>query len=376
MKISTLQENLKNGLFSVAHIAGKNINLPILNNVMIEAKEGNIKLISTNLEIGITSLIRGKIEKEGTFTVESKVFFDFVSLLPNQKVDIELKDNKLLIQCGDYRTTIKGQSSDDYPLIPVIEDNGFFETDLDGFKKALSQVVFAVSTSESRIELTGVLFQFLNNKLIMAATDSFRLAEKEINVKSHDLQYNEKNIIVPAKTLQELIRIMSSAKNENLEDSNKIKFYVSDNQIMFKIGNTEMVSRLIEGQYPDYKQIVPNGTETTAVVDRSELLRAIKASSIFSKSGINDVNLDFPLGKNKMVISSASGQTGDSITNLDAQTSGKDNGVAINYRYLIDGLNNIDSENIKIEIINSNTPCILKAEKDNTYFYIIMPIKQ
>src|SRR3989339_163079 len=360
MKISILQENLKNGLFTVAHIASKNVNLPILNNIMIEASNGNIKLVSTNLEVGITSLVRGKIEKEGGFTVESKVFFDFISLLPNQKVDIELKDNKLLIQSGDYKTTIKGQSTEDFPLIPIINDNDFFEANLEDFRKALTQVVFAVSTSESRIELSGVLFQFLNNKLIMAATDSFRLAEKEIII----------------KTLQELIRILSSVKLENLEESNKIKFFVSDNQIMFKIGNTEMMSRLIEGQYPDYKQIIPNGTETTVIVDRNELIRAIKAASIFSKAGINDVNLDFPLGKNKMVISSTSSQMGDNITNLDAQVSGKDNGVTVNFRYLIDGLNNINSENIKLEIINNNTPCILKAENDYTYFYIIMPIKK
>ncbi|OGF26164.1 DNA polymerase III subunit beta [Candidatus Falkowbacteria bacterium RIFOXYB2_FULL_34_18] len=374
MKISILQENLKNGLFTVAHIASKNVNLPILNNIMIEASNGNIKLVSTNLEVGITSLVRGKIEKEGGFTVESKVFFDFISLLPNQKVDIELKDNKLLIQSGDYKTTIKGQSTEDFPLIPIINDNDFFEANLEDFRKALTQVVFAVSTSESRIELSGVLFQFLNNKLIMAATDSFRLAEKEIIIKTK--KQEDKNIIIPAKTLQELIRILSSVKLENLEESNKIKFFVSDNQIMFKIGNTEMMSRLIEGQYPDYKQIIPNGTETTVIVDRNELIRAIKAASIFSKAGINDVNLDFPLGKNKMVISSTSSQMGDNITNLDAQVSGKDNGVTVNFRYLIDGLNNINSENIKLEIINNNTPCILKAENDYTYFYIIMPIKK
>src|SRR3989339_128374 len=349
MKISILQENLKNGLFTVAHIASKNVNLPILNNIMIEASNGNIKLVSTNLEVGITSLVRGKIEKEGGFTVESKVFFDF-------------------------KSTIKGQSTEDFPLIPIINDNDFFEANLEDFRKALTQVVFAVSTSESRIELSGVLFQFLNNKLIMAATDSFRLAEKEIIIKTK--KQEDKNIIIPAKTLQELIRILSSVKLENLEESNKIKFFVSDNQIMFKIGNTEMMSRLIEGQYPDYKQIIPNGTETTVIVDRNELIRAIKAASIFSKAGINDVNLDFPLGKNKMVISSTSSQMGDNITNLDAQVSGKDNGVTVNFRYLIDGLNNINSENIKLEIINNNTPCILKAENDYTYFYIIMPIKK
>jgi len=375
MKISTLQENLKNGLSLVAHIAGKNVNLPILNNVMIEVKDGKIKFITTNLEIGITSLVRGKIEKEGVFTVESKVFFDFISLLPNKKVDIELKDEKLFIQSGNYKTTIKGQSAEDFPLIPVVENTNFFEANIEEFRKALSQVVFAVSTSESRMELTGVLFDFTKDKLILAATDSFRLAEKKIKINSSEKE-SQKKIIIPAKTLQELIRVLSSAGSENLEDGNKIKFYLSDNQVMFKIGNTEMISRLIEGQYPDYKQIVPNDKQTSVIVSRSELVRAIKAASIFSKTGINDVNLDFPLGKNKMVISSTSSQMGDNVTELDAKISGKDNGVVINFRYLIDGLNNINSDNISIEIINNNTPCVLRTENDDSYFYIIMPIKQ
>ncbi len=375
MKITSLQENLKSGILITSHIAGKNVNLPILNNVLIEAKDGNIKLVATDLEIGITSIVRGKIEKEGVFTVDSKVIAEFISLLPNKKVEIVKKDHNLLIESENYKTVIRGQEADEFPLIPKVERREFFKTEVNDFKKALSQVIFAVSNSETRIELTGVQFHFKNDKLIMAATDSYRLAEKEIKIETNSK--TEKKIIIPAKTLQELIRVMSAVKSENLSDDNtKIEFFVTDNQVLFTIGNTELVSRLIEGQYPDYKQIIPTKNETSILVSRDELMRAVKAASIFSKSGINDINLDFPLGKNKIIISSSSSQTGENITDLDAAVNGKDNSIVVNYRYLLDGVNSIDGDNIKINIINGNTPCVLKSEKDPSYIYIIMPIKQ
>ena len=375
MKITSLQENLKSGILITSHIAGKNVNLPILNNVLIEAKDGNIKLVATDLEIGITSIVRGKIEKEGVFTVDSKVIAEFISLLPNKKVEIVKKDHNLLIESENYKTVIRGQEADEFPLIPKVDRREFFKTEVNDFKKALSQVIFAVSNSETRIELTGVQFHFKNDKLIMAATDSYRLAEKEIKIETNPK--TEKKIIIPAKTLQELIRVMSAVKSENLSDDNtKIEFFVTDNQVLFTIGNTELVSRLIEGQYPDYKQIIPTKNETSILVSRDELMRAVKAASIFSKSGINDINLDFPLGKNKIIISSSSSQTGENITDLDAAVNGKDNSIVVNYRYLLDGVNSIDGDNIKINIINGNTPCVLKSEKDPSYIYIIMPIKQ
>ena len=376
MKFSILKENLNSALFIVSHITGKNINLPILNNVMIEAKDGNIKLISTNLEVGITHSLRGKIEKEGSFTVDSKVITDYVALLPNKRVDIEKKENNLVVECENYKTKVRGQAADEYPLIPSVDKNDYYSAQVDEFKKALVQVVFAVSTSETRMELSGVFFNFNNHKLTLAATDSYRLSEKEVNLKNRS--GGGQSIIVPARTLQELIRILSGLKEngDTSGDNEEIKFYISDNQILFTIKSTELISRLIEGQYPDYKQIIPATAKTTALVNRAELVRAVKASSLFSKTSINDVNLDFPKGKNQVVISSASDQTGESVISLEANSRGEDNGVVINYRYFLDGLNNLDGENVKIEIIDNNTPCLLKPEKEKDYLYIIMPIKQ
>jgi DNA polymerase III subunit beta len=375
MKFSSLQENLKSGLITVSHIAGKNVNLPILNNIMIEAKENQIKFVTTDLEIGIICTIRGKTEEDGVFTVDSKIISDYISLLPNQKVDLECVDEVLHIKSGNYKTSINGQKADDFPLIPQIEKEIGFNAKLNEFKKALSQVLFSVSNSETRIELTGVNFNFSNDKLIMAATDSYRLAETIVDVKMGGNEIG--SVIVPAKTLQELARILTNAKNENIEeDGGNVKFYISENQILFMVGSTELVSRLIEGQYPDYKQIIPVNSRTAALVLREELVRAVKAASIFSKSGVNDVNLDFPAGSNKVVVTSTANQAGENITELEANVEGDDNGIVVNFRFLLDALNSVESEKVKIEITDGNTPCLIKPEKESGQLNIIMPIKQ
>lgn len=375
MKIFSLQENLKQGLDLVSHVAGKNVNLPILNNVLIKAEAGKIRLIATNLEIGIISTVRGKIDAEGSFTVNAKIISDCVGLLPNKKIGLEQKDNDLLVDCENYQAKVKGQSAEEFPLIPEVDRKNYFSAEAEVVKNAISQVIFATPSSETRLELSGVLFMFSGNSLTIAATDSYRLAEKKLQIKSNNQE--EKKIIVPAKTLQELIRVLSVNLDSEVEENNKeIKFYISDNQILFTYGSTELVSRLIEGQYPDYQQIIPTVSKTKIIIDRQELTRAVKMASLFSKTGINDVNLDFPLGKNQTVVSSVSGQTGENITNLEAKVTGEENSIVVNYRYLLEGLSNIEKEAVRIEVIDGNTPCLIRPEQDESYLYIIMPIKQ
>lgn len=378
MKITSLQENLKNGLSLVGHIAGKNQNLPILNNILIRAENGIIKLSTTDLEIGIVTTVRGKVEEEGVFTVEAKIISDYVSLLPNQKTELNLKENKIDVLCGNYHTVIKGQSAEEFPLIPQIERNIFYKVKADDLKKALSQVVFAVSNSETRLELTGVLFTINKDELVLTATDSYRLAEKKIKIETNSTSEAGGKVIVPAKTLQELSRVLSAVRTESVDDkSNELSFYYTDNQILFVLNETELVSRLIEGQYPDYQQIIPQNIETKATVEKNELVRAVKAAAIFSKSGVNDVNLDFPEKQNKVVVSSSSGLSGENITNIEAEVSGRDNGMVVNYRYLLEGLNSITGDKVNIQVVNGNAPCIMRAASgDEGYLYLIMPIKQ
>lgn len=375
MKLISVQENLKKGLSIVSHGTGKNINLPILNNILIKAHKNSIELISTNLEIGIIHKLRGKVEEEGEFTVDAKIITDYVNFLPSENVEIEELDGELKIECENYKTKMKGESAKEFPLIPTVDQSNYYSCGVNDLKKALNSVVFAVSNSENRIELSGVMFDFNDNRLIMVATDSYRLAERSIEIKTSPEAVNQK-LIVPARTVQELLRILSSYSNEDLafEQEGAVRISISDNQILFTIDSVDLVSRLINGQYPDYKQIIPDKSKTELLTSKNELLRAVKAAAIFSKTGINDVNLEFK--NNKIIISASSGQSGESRVDVDAQLNGIDNEVAINYRYLVDGLNNIDSDKVKMKIVSSNTPCILTSEKEDDYLYVVMPIRQ
>ncbi len=374
MYFISLQENLKRGLNIVGHITTKNINLPILNNILIKAEEGNIELVSTNLEIGITHQIRGKIENEGQFTVDARLISDYVNLLSGgEKVKVETKENELKIECGNYKTKIKGESAKEFPLIPSISRSNFFSCKSGELKKALSGVIFAVSSSENRIELTGVLFSFNKNKLSLAATDSYRLAEKELDIKNGGVE-GEQKVIVPAKTVQELLRVLGGLEGGEMGEDQEVKFYLSENQILFTVDSVELISRLINGHYPDYKQIIPSSSQTDALIERSELIRAVKAAALFSKTGINDITILF--SKNKIIISSFSGTSGESQIEIEAEVKGVDNEVTINFRYLLDGLNNIEGNMVRLGVLNNTTPCVLKPEKEDNYLYIVMPIRQ
>lgn len=372
MKFICLQENLKKGLAVVSHINNKNINLPILNNILIRANDSGIELISTNLEIGITHQLRGKVEELGETTIDAKIISDYVNLLPSEKVEFKESDNESSLKCENYKTKIKGESTKEFPLIPVIDREHYSEFNIFDFRKALNSVAFAVANNDNRLELSGVLFEFSENYLTMVATDSYRLAERRISLKGGNI--NSGRVIVPARTVQEILRIISglSADAQSIE-SDLVKIYLSDNQILFALDSVELISRLINGQYPDYKQIIPDKYKTEANVKRQELLRAIKASSIFSKTGIYDISLVFKKGL--INVYSSSGQSGESSIDLSADVSGEDNDITVNYRYLLDGLNINEGEFITLRVINNNTPCALSSQEESDYLYIVMPIR-
>jgi len=375
MKLISVQENLKKGLLIVSHGTGKNINLPILNNILIKAYQNTIELVSTNLEIGIIHKLRGKVEEDGEFTVDAKIITEYVNLLPSENVEIEEVEGELKIECNNFKTKIKGESAKEFPLIPTVAQDIYYSCSVGDLKKALNGVAFAVSNSENRIELSGVLFNFEDNKLTLVATDSYRLAEKSFEIKASG-EFNNQKLIVPARTVQELLRILSNYNSEDLsfEQKGEVHISMSDNQILFTIESVELVSRLINGQYPDYKQIIPDKSKTEIIASKQNLSRAVKAVAIFSKTGVNDVNLEFK--NNKIIISASSGQSGESRVDVDAEITGIDNEVAINFRYLVDGLNNITSDNVKLKVVSNNTPCVLTADQDDNYLYVVMPIRQ
>lgn len=372
MKITCTQENLNQGLNITGHLVNKSVNLPILNNLLIEAKEGQIKLLSTNLEIGISTLIRGKIEQQGVFTVDSKLLADYVSLLPKDNVEMELvKDDFLNVKCKNNNTRIKGIPADDFPVIPEIEKKDPFVVSIKELKMAISQVLFAVSNNDTRPEISGVLMAFGDNKLILVGTDSYRLAEKKISASGSSKQMQ---VIVPLKTLQELLRILSAMKEDS--ELENLDIYISDNQILFVIDGIEMISRLVEGNYPDYKQIIPTDAKTKTEVNTNEFVKIIKTTALFSKVGIFDIKLEFLPENKSIVVSSNNIQVGESVSELEVGFSGEKNNTTLNYRFLLDGLSNIGSSEITLDVIDNNVPCVMKPKGDDSYLYIIMPIKQ
>ncbi|MFA6304645.1 MAG: DNA polymerase III subunit beta [Patescibacteria group bacterium] len=369
MKFTCTQENLNKGLMTVGHIANRNLTLPILNNVLIKATGGAVTLSTTNLEIGITASVRGKIEKPGEFTVQAKLIADYVNLLPRENIELDLEGDVLNIKCGNHKTSVKGIGAGEFPLIPEMEKEKMISLTSADLKSALSQVIFTVAIDETRPEISGVLFYFSGKNLTIVGTDSYRLAEKKIAFKGEVL--GEKKIIIPLRTLQELYRILTDGSGA------EVLVYTNDNQILFKIGEeVELTSRLVEGQYPDYQQIIPTDCRTKAKVKTHELIRVIKSASLFCKPGINDVKLSFILSKNELVVSSINSSVGENIAKVDVEITGTDNEAIFNYRYLLDGLNNLPSDEVMIELVSNSAPGILKPVKDGDYLYIIMPIRQ
>lgn len=367
MKISCTQENLNKGLAIVSHISGRNASLPILNNVLIKTENKTIKLVTTDLEIGINCLVRGKVEAEGEITIQAKLLSDYVNLLPKEKIDLEVRNSDLMVACQKSNTKIKGISSEEFPLIPKVEKEQTVTCKSDDLKKAIQQVVFAVISNEARPEISGILMSF-NEELVLTGTDSYRLAEKKLKLEKSTVK--NRKIIVPLKTLQELLRILPDKET-------MVEICLSENQVLFAFDNeVELVSRIIDGQYPDYQQIIPTAYKTKIMVDTNEFVKTVKRASLFCRPGINNINLNFSGKENELMVTVINSQLGENISKIKAEIEGDDNNIIFNYRYLLEGLVNIGSEEIIMEITNGDSPCLIRPTDDKSYVYIIMPIKQ
>ncbi|MBI4836856.1 MAG: DNA polymerase III subunit beta [Candidatus Portnoybacteria bacterium] len=368
MKIFCLQENLKTALITTERIIGKNLNLPILNNLLLKTDKGRLCISSTNLEIGITYWVSGKIEKEGGITVPARILSSFIGNLPNKKIELTVKDDILYLDCENYKAQIKGQDIKEYPIIPVIESPLINKLDKEIIKNSLSQVIGAVAISEIRPEIAGVLFDFNKNYLKLVGTDSFRLAEKTLFNKN-DFQ---QPIIVPQKTIQELIRILAEKNNED-EKNSFLKLFLSPGQIMFDFGYIQLVSRLIDGQFPDYQQIIPNKFSTTAILNKEEINQIIKVVSLFSGK-INDIQFVVNPIKKTIDIFAQNREIGENKARITGEIEGKNLDIAYNWRYLLDGLNNIPTKKVFWGFNDESLPSILKPLGDEEYVYAVMPV--
>jgi DNA polymerase-3 subunit beta len=382
MNFTCTQENLNTGLSVVSHIANRNINLPILGNVLIKAEDSMLKLMSTNLEVAVSCGVRGKITEQGEFTVPSRLFSDYVNLLPKDKIDVKVEGNVLAVSCGQYETKLTGMPSSEFPLIPKVESNNRFVVKVAEFRRAVSQVLFAVAPNESRPEISGVLFRFdigsATPLLTLAATDSYRLAERLIPLIGESNNPEEPmSVIVPSRTVSEVVRILGVFKDSSGNDE-ELEIKVAEGQILFSYNSVQLVSRIIEGKYPNYQQLIPENFKTEIVISKDELTRAVKATSLFSRSGLNDVHFRFS-ENSQVIISAMNSQTGEHKAQIDGDVSGSDNQITANFKYFLDGLGNIESDKVLMQMNDGMSPCVLRPVTEDgrsDYLYIVMPIRQ
>jgi len=374
MKYTCVKENLEKALDLVSGTAGKQVNLPILLNILIQAEESGIKLISTNLEMAVKVQLRAKVESTGSFTVPAKTLTDFIHLLPEEQVEMELVENELVIRCGSSSTKIKGMSAEDFPVVPEVEEKHGYVLKVTKLKQALSQTVFACAKNEVRPELAGIYLGLFTERfagLVLASTDSYRLAERKVKVEQGA---DEIKAIIPSRTVQEIIRLLSLAKEEQGES--QVRLWVSENQLAIRYDSFELTSRLVSGRYPDYTQIVPANFKTNALFSVSAMTKKIKAASLFTTMGVNAVSFDLNSSENSIAISSTSTQTGEHASEMDAEVTGEENSILLNHRYVLDGLQNLATEEAEFKMNSADSPCLFRAKGNEDYLYIVMPIRQ
>ncbi len=367
------QTNLIQGLTLVGHVSNKNINLPVLGNVLLKIEAGSLKLSTTNLELAVSCLVRGRVEQEGEYSVPTKLFLDYVSLLPSGKVDLILSEDGLEIKSEEQETVIKGLSANEFPLLPKLPSVSPYVIDAQGLRRAISQVVFAVSTSESRPELMGVACFFGADGVSLVATDSYRLAERALVCSG---SHATGRYLVPAKACMEIARILGTYKDE-LAMPQSVQLSFTDNQMVINYGNAELVSRLIEGSFPDYQQLLPQVFKTETVISRQELQKAVRAASLFSRQGLFDVTFMFDSEHGNCVIQSADQGTGKTKTVVKCAVTGEPNTVVLNHRYVMDGLAAMNSDQVRIKQIDAMNILLLIPEGSaEKYQYAVMPIRQ
>jgi DNA polymerase-3 subunit beta len=373
MQISCLQENLARGLAIVSRAVASRSTLPVLSNILIGTDDSRLKLSATNLEIGINCWIGAKVEEAGETTVPARLLTDFVNSLPQDSIDMDLstRTQTLHLACSRYEANIKGIDASEFPLIPTAEETGQMALDPETLGEMINQVTFAAATDESRPILTGVLTRFDPDRITFAAADGFRLS-----VRSEEVETGVDEpltIIIPARALNELARILGDAA-EDVE----LTVTQGRNQVLFHLPNIDLVSQLIEGNFPDYNRIIPTTHSTRTVVDIKPFLNAVKVASFFARDAANIVKLrlepDSELEPGVLTVSATSSELGDSVTEIDASIEGEAIEIAFNARYLLDILNVVETDQVALETTTPSSPGVIKPVNGADFVHVIMPM--
>lgn len=363
MKLQVTQENLNKALASVSRVASTRGTLPILANVLLKTVNNRLSIVATNLDIAITYYVGTKVENEGAITVPARLMQDFINTLPSGVINLSLDDYKLHIESGEYKSTINGISADEYPEMPVIGGGTKWSVASGELKKTLQQVVGAASGDETRPVLTGIyIWTTPEGALCVAATDSHRLAEKTLSAKTEGV-----SLLVPVTAMQDLLRLLSDYDGD-------VVVTHDEQQVLFEAGDAQLVARLIDGKYPDYKKLIPSEFATTITLPRADLLNVTKVSSLFARESAGSVTLHVDEDKQNLSIQSVASQLGENTSSASGKVSGSGS-ITLNSRYLLDALQAFVGEQITLSFNGKLEPVLLSDSANKDYVHIIMPLK-
>ena len=362
-------DNLKNAVGIVEHITGKNITIPILSSILLEAEKGKVTLSSTNLELGMKTWFRGSVREGGRVAVSARTLGVFVSnLRPSDLVILESKGQDLIIESKSQRTVLKGYNGEDFPLFPEFKQERFLSILKQTLLDVLRKTVVSASLSTIKPEIASILFSVKNTMLLVASTDSFRLSEEKVDKKYFTTKTNTFSFLLPRRTAEELLRILQNdAKGE-------VVISLDANNLTATGENFVLFSRLTEGSFPDYSAIVPHKFETSVVINKKDLIEHIKASSIFSGK-LSELILTVEPHKKNVTFSAKSADIGEHISYMDAAITGKELSLTLNWKYFLDGIASFAEDDLFLGFNNESSPVLVKSQKSDDSLYLIMPMR-
>jgi len=364
MKLSLTQENLNKALNVVGRIVGSRATLAVLGNVLLSTDKNRLRLSSTNLEMGVNYWVGAKVTKEGAITVPARLLSEYVANLAGGNIELNVEKQTLDLKTNQINSHINGIEASEFPTIPTFKKAPLFKINASELKAAISQVVMASSRDETRPVLGGVYMHTQGENLVLVATDSYRLAEALLATTSKV----ELKIIIPTRTVMELQRMLD-------EEAETVEVIVEENQVLFRFGNTELISRLIDGEFPDYRQLIPQKALASVVFDKDEFTNISKIAALFARESAGSVSLAVNQKKQTLTLSSTAAQVGDSTASMKVRAKGEDAEVALNSRYILEGLAAFSSQEVSLDITGKINPCIFRPKGQDNYLHLIMPLR-
>ena len=368
MKIVCYKDKILKAINSVVKGVASKTTMPILEGILIQTNDNEIKLTTYDLEIGIEYVMECEVQEQGSTVVNAIMFSEIIRKLPDTEIHISVNDKNLLeIECEGSLYKLATMNPEEFPELPKIEIENSIEVDQNVLKNMIRKTIFAVSSEESRPIFTGCLFEVESNKLSLVAVDGFRLALRSIYLSK---QTNNFSAVIPGKTLNEVNKIIS-------DSFEPVKIGVAKNQALFEMDNCKVVTRILDGEFLNYKNVIPSNWETRVKVNKNSLQNSFERVSLISSSSVEKekkypVKVQVDIGK---VVISCTNQTGDAKEELYVATEGKNLEAGFNPKYFLDSLKAIDDEDVYVEFGSSISPCLIKSVENNDYTYMILPIR-